>query len=282
MRPLLDEGKTVVMTGFIGGAPDGTTTTLGRGGSDYSATLLGAALHADEVQIWTDVPGVLSADPRLVPDAREVPHLGFEEAQELAHFGAKVLHPRTIRPAVALGIPVRILSTFAPHEPGTLRDARVEQRLPQGRHGHEEPDPADGRCARAGRPFRRGRRRSSERSTRTAPKWCWPRRRPVVAGMTYLIEGANYGGCNRVCSRLEDVLREREYEVEIGCTEDVAVLAAVGQGAADQSRALVPHARRCCSVRAFPCWPPTSSSPMSPWWRPCRSVWPIAAAGHSR
>jgi aspartate kinase len=71
------------------------------------------------VQIWTVVPGVLSADPRLVPDAREVPQLGFEEAQELAHFGAKVLHPRTIRPAVALEIPVRILSTFAPHEPGT-------------------------------------------------------------------------------------------------------------------------------------------------------------------
>src|SRR4029078_10168158 len=87
VRPLLDDGKTVVMTGFIGGAPDGTTTTLGRGGSDYSATLLGAALHAGEVQIWTDVPGVLSADPRLVPDAREVPQLGFEEAQELAHFG---------------------------------------------------------------------------------------------------------------------------------------------------------------------------------------------------
>ena len=120
VRPLLDEGKTVVMTGFIGGAPDGSTTTLGRGGSDYSATLLGAALDADEVQIWTDVPGVLSADPRQVPDARVVPQLGFDEAQELAHFGAKVLHPRTIRPAVALDIPVRILSTFAPHEPGTL------------------------------------------------------------------------------------------------------------------------------------------------------------------
>src|SRR5262245_46784635 len=120
VRPLLDEGKTVIMTGFIGGAPDGSTTTLGRGGSDYSATLLGAALDADEVQIWTDVPGVLSADPRQVRDARVVPQVSYDEAQELAHFGAKVLHPRTIRPAVSLDIPVRILSTFAPKEPGTI------------------------------------------------------------------------------------------------------------------------------------------------------------------
>src|SRR5215213_6756489 len=101
--PHLDAGLTVVFTGFIGRAPDGSTTTLGRGGSDYSATLLGAALDADEVQIWTDVPGVLSADPRQVPDARVISGISYDEAQELAHFGAKVLHPRTIRPAVSLG-----------------------------------------------------------------------------------------------------------------------------------------------------------------------------------
>src|SRR5690606_38476369 len=118
--PHLEAGLTVVMTGFIGFAPDGSTTTLGRGGSDYSATLLGAAIEADEVQIWTDVPGVLSADPRQVSDARVVPTISYEEAQELAHFGAKVLHPRTIRPAVALDSPVRILSTFLPDEPGTV------------------------------------------------------------------------------------------------------------------------------------------------------------------
>ena len=128
VRPHLDAGKTVIMTGFIGGAPDGRTTTLGRGGSDYSATLLGAALDADEVQIWTDVPGVLSADPRQVPEARVVPAISYEEAQELAHFGAKVLHPRTIRPAVARDIPVRILSTFAPTEPGTLVQRRTPTR----------------------------------------------------------------------------------------------------------------------------------------------------------
>src|SRR5215216_1085372 len=120
VQPHLDAGLTVVFTGFIGRAPNGATTTLGRGGSDYSATLLGAALDADEVQIWTDVPGVLSADPRQVVDARVVPTISYDEAQELAHFGAKVLHPRTIRPAVARDIPVRILSTFLPKESGTL------------------------------------------------------------------------------------------------------------------------------------------------------------------
>jgi aspartate kinase len=83
VQPELDTGRTVVITGFIGYAPDGATTTLGRGGSDYSATLLAAALDADEVQIWTDVPGVLSADPRVVPDARVVPEVSYDEAQEL-------------------------------------------------------------------------------------------------------------------------------------------------------------------------------------------------------
>lgn len=235
VRPLLDEGKTVVMTGFIGGAPDGTTTTLGRGGSDYSATLLGAALHADEVQIWTDVPGVLSADPRLVPDAREVPQLGFEEAQELAHFGAKVLHPRTIRPAVALDIPVRILSTFAPQEPGTLvtRESPSDHLKAVTVMKHlmlltvdvpELEDLSGAAAAVFGALY-------EDRTEVVLAAQASSRRR-----MTYLIDGGAYGTCNRVCARLGDVLSD--YEVEIGCTEDVAVLAAVGQGAADQSRAL--------------------------------------------
>ena len=237
VKPLLDEGKTVVMTGFIGGSPDGSTTTLGRGGSDYSATLLGAALHADEVQIWTDVPGVLSADPRLVADAREVPQLGFEEAQELAHFGAKVLHPRTIRPAVALDIPVRILSTFAPQEPGTLvtresssdelKAVTVMKNLILLTVDVPELEDLSGAAAAVfGALY-------EDRTEVVLAAQASSRRR-----MTYLIEGGNYGGCNRVCSRLEDVVREREYEVEIRCTEDVALLAAVGQGAADQTRAL--------------------------------------------
>ncbi len=225
------------MTGFIGGAPDGSTTTLGRGGSDYSATLLGAALHADEVQIWTDVPGVLSADPRLVRDAREVPQLGFDEAQELAHFGAKVLHPRTIRPAVALDIPVRILSTFAPYEPGTLvtresssddlKAVTVMKNLILLTVDVPELEDLSGAASAVfGALY-------EDRTEVVLAAQASSRRR-----MTYLIEAGHYGGCNRVCARLEDVLREREYEVEIGCTEEVAVLAAVGQGAAGQSRAL--------------------------------------------
>jgi aspartate kinase len=134
-RPLLDAGLTLVLTGFIGGAPDGSTTTLGRGGSDYSATLLGAALDATEVQIWTDVPGVLSADPRKVDDARVVPHVSYDEAQELAHFGAKVLHPRTIRPAVARGIP----SASSPPSPPRNRAPSSPKKRPTTRASRPSP-----------------------------------------------------------------------------------------------------------------------------------------------
>ena len=100
VRPLLDQGRIPVLGGFIGATPDGRTTTLGRGGSDYSAALFGAGLEAAEIQIWTDVDGMLTADPRLVAEARLVPRLTFDEASELAYFGAKVLHPSTILPAV--------------------------------------------------------------------------------------------------------------------------------------------------------------------------------------
>ena len=96
------------------------TTTLGRGGSDYTAALVGAALGAAEIQIWTDVSGVLTADPRIVPGARTIPSLSYAEASELAYFGAKVLHPKTIRPALAQKIPVRIVNSHAPDHPGTL------------------------------------------------------------------------------------------------------------------------------------------------------------------
>ena len=92
-------------------------TTLGRGGSDYSATILGAALSADEVIIWTDVDGVLTADPRLVPEARTIPEISYREATELAYFGAKVLHPKTLRAVAQAGIPVWIRNSFAPEQP---------------------------------------------------------------------------------------------------------------------------------------------------------------------
>jgi aspartate kinase len=117
--PVLREGVVPVVTGFIGATESGVVTTLGRGGSDYSATILGAALEADEVSIWTDVDGVLTADPRLVPDATTVPEISYHEAAELAYFGAKVLHPKTLRPLMHAGIPVWIRNTFSPHRMGT-------------------------------------------------------------------------------------------------------------------------------------------------------------------
>ncbi|HLQ38400.1 MAG TPA: aspartate kinase [Planctomycetota bacterium] len=114
LQPLLLAGKVVVTQGYIGGTAAGFTTTLGRGGSDWSAALLGEALGAEEVQIWTDVPGVLTADPRVVQQARPVAAMTFAEAAELAAFGAQVLHPSTIQPAVDAGIPVTVRHTRQP------------------------------------------------------------------------------------------------------------------------------------------------------------------------
>ena len=116
----LPSADIVVLGGFIGATVDGVTTTLGRGGSDYSAAIFGACLDADEIQIWTDVDGMLTADPRVVSEPRLVPRLSFAEASELAHFGAKVLHPSTILPAVSKNIPVRILNSRQPDAAGTL------------------------------------------------------------------------------------------------------------------------------------------------------------------
>src|SRR5271170_4492790 len=119
LRPMLDRGIVPVVTGFLGATTDGKLTTLGRGGSDYSATILGAALSADEVIIWTDVDGVLTADPRLVPDARTIPEISYLEATELAYFGAKVLHPKTLHAVSQAKIPVWIRNSFAPELTGT-------------------------------------------------------------------------------------------------------------------------------------------------------------------
>jgi aspartate kinase len=119
--PLLASRRIPVVGGFVGATRQGVTTTLGRGGSDYSAAIIGACLDASEIQIWTDVDGMLTADPRIVPNVQVVPHLSFAEASELAYFGAKVLHPATIQPAVGKNIPVRILNSKRPQDPiGTL------------------------------------------------------------------------------------------------------------------------------------------------------------------
>jgi aspartate kinase len=119
VQPVIQAGKVPVMGGFIGRTARGITTTLGRGGSDYSASLLGAALHADAIEIWTDVDGMLTADPRVVKGSKLIEQIRFDEASELASFGAKVLHPNTIAPAVRLGIPVFIYNSRNPKGKGT-------------------------------------------------------------------------------------------------------------------------------------------------------------------
>ena len=126
VTPLARDGIVPVITGYIGATTEGVTTTLGRNGSDYSGAILGAAIGADEIWIWTDVDGVMSADPRLVPGARSLPGVSYAEASELAYFGSKVIHPRTIVPAVAAGVPIRIKNTFNPDHPGTLISATTE------------------------------------------------------------------------------------------------------------------------------------------------------------
>ena len=119
LRPLLLEGIVAVVTGFIGATVDGALTTLGRNSSDYSGTIMGAALDADEVTLWTDVDGILTADPRLVPGACSIPEMSYREASDLADLGAKVLHPKTLRALMQRGIPLAIRNTFAPDRPGT-------------------------------------------------------------------------------------------------------------------------------------------------------------------
>ena len=119
LLPILERGAVPVVAGYSGATQDGQTTTLGRGGSDYSATILGAATGADEIWIWTDVNGVLSADPRICPDATALAEISFAEAIELAYYGAKVIHPKAAYPAMDAGIPVWIKNSFDPEAPGT-------------------------------------------------------------------------------------------------------------------------------------------------------------------
>ena len=119
LPPLLKNDVVPVVTGFIAATAQGIPTTLGRGGSDYSASLLAECLDAGEVWNCTDVDGVMTADPSIVPDARVIPQLAYDEMSEMAYFGAKVLHPKTIQPIVAKNIPMRVMNTFNPQHPGT-------------------------------------------------------------------------------------------------------------------------------------------------------------------
>jgi aspartate kinase len=125
LKPLVATGRIPVMAGFIAATADGIATTLGRGGSDFSAALIGAGLGARRIEIWTDVEGMMTTDPRLCPDARRIDVIGFDEASELAHFGAKVLHPATLIPAVEKNIPVYVLNSRNPDSKGTCIRARA-------------------------------------------------------------------------------------------------------------------------------------------------------------
>jgi len=126
LRPLIDAGRIPVTQGFIGATATGVPTTLGRGGSDFTAALLGAALEADRVEIWTDVNGLMTADPRIVPTARTLPAASYEEAAELATFGARILHPATALPLVRAGIPIVILNANSPERPGTTIEPEAQ------------------------------------------------------------------------------------------------------------------------------------------------------------
>ena len=118
--PLISSRRIPVITGFIAATEDGIPTTLGRGGSDYTATIIGSALGADEVWIWTDVDGIMTADPRIEHTAQTIREISFMEAMEMAHFGAKAMHPRALEPAAKIGLPVRVKNTFNPKGPDTL------------------------------------------------------------------------------------------------------------------------------------------------------------------
>src|SRR5688572_13281226 len=126
LNPVLDEGNILITTGFIGANPEGVVTTLGRGGSDYSAAIIGSVLPANEVWIWTDVDGVMTTDPRIVSSAKTLSEISYGEIAELAYYGAKVLHPKTIRPVVEAGIGLRICNTFNPSHAGTRLTANAK------------------------------------------------------------------------------------------------------------------------------------------------------------
>src|SRR5437762_2530889 len=127
IKPLLDQGRVPVMGGFIASTREGVSTTLGRGGSDFSAAIVGAGLDAQRIEIWTDVDGMMTTDPNLCPEAHRIKCISFEEAAELAYFGAKVLHPATLLPAIQKNIPVLILNSRNPKNEGTRITATAPQ-----------------------------------------------------------------------------------------------------------------------------------------------------------
>ena len=118
--PLLDDNKIPVVSGYMGETKNGITTTLGRGGSDYTATIIGAAIDADEVWLWKETEGIMSADPKIIKDARKIPYISYMEAMELSYFGASILHPRAIEPVMRKKVPIRVKNILKPEDTGTL------------------------------------------------------------------------------------------------------------------------------------------------------------------
>lgn len=131
LEPLLERGEIPVITGFIAYTQDGITTTLGRGSSDYTATILGSSLGVDEVWIWTDVDGLMTADPKIEPQAKTIPSISYAEAMEMAYFGAKMMHPRALEPAAEKDTPVRIKNVFASDHEGTLivKEQKIKEEI---------------------------------------------------------------------------------------------------------------------------------------------------------
>ena len=219
VEPETAAGRIPVLGGFIGASADGVTTTLGRGGSDYSAAIFGACLDVDEIQIWTDVDGMLTADPRVVKYPILVPRLSFAEASELAYFGAKVLHPSTILPAVAKNIPVRILNSRRPEVPGTMITA-------EGR--------ADGGALTA-LACKRGVTVIDITSTRMLMAHGFLRRlfevferfkTPVDVVTTSEVSVSVTIDDTR---RLNDIVDNLRHFAEVGCEPDMAIVSAVGE-----------------------------------------------------
>jgi len=127
ITPLLADNKVPVICGYIGETKEGITTTTGRGGSDYTATLIGAAIDADEIWLWKEIEGVMSADPKIIKDARKIPYVSYMEAMELSYFGASVLHPRAIEPVIEKKVPIRVKNLLMPEDEGTLIGNKSEQ-----------------------------------------------------------------------------------------------------------------------------------------------------------
>lgn len=228
--PICDDGVVPIITGFIGADRRGLVTTLGRGGSDYTGSIVGACLDCDEIWIWTDVSGVFSADPRIVPEAKALRHISYQEAAEMSYFGAKVIHPKTMLPAVSKKIPIRIKNTFAPADSGTLiterrRDIRPVRMVTAMKKLHLVSVAGQGMVGISG---------ITARIFLVADR---------VASHIYMFSQASSGHNMCLVASVEDSIRlkqelDHEFEKELSCREletiglhkNVAIVSVIGGG----------------------------------------------------